>query len=74
MMHEGRSARYRHYKGGIYEFVCAAKLESDPKVVMIVYTAADGSYWTRPESVFFETVEHQGRRVPRFAPLDDAPA
>jgi hypothetical protein len=63
--------RYRHYKGGIYEFVCAAKLESDPNVVMIVYTAADGSYWTRPETVFLETIEHQGKRVQRFTLMDD---
>jgi hypothetical protein len=65
--------RYRHYKGGIYEFVCAARLESDPNIVMIVYTAADGSFWTRPESVFFEIIEHQGQPVQRFTPLADEP-
>lgn len=62
--------QFRHYKGGIYNFVCAAKLESDPDVVMIVYTAADGSYWTRPESVFFEYVEHEGKTVQRFVAID----
>ena len=31
--------QFRHFKGGIYDFVCAAKLESDPTVTMIVYTA-----------------------------------
>lgn len=61
--------QYRHFKGGIYNFVCAAKLESDPNVVMIVYTAADGSYWTRPESVFFELIEHEGKTVQRFTPI-----
>lgn len=65
--------RYRHYKGGIYEFVCAAKLESDPDVVMIVYRAADGSLSTRPQNVFFETIEHQGKTVQRFAPIDEPP-
>ena len=61
--------RYRHYKGGTYEFICAAKLESDPDTVMIVYQAADGSFWTRPEKVFFEIIEHQGKPVQRFTPL-----
>lgn len=61
--------QYRHFKGGIYNFICAAKLESDPNVVMIVYTAADGSYWTRPESVFFELIEHEGKTVQRFTPI-----
>ncbi len=58
--------QYRHYKGGIYEFVCTAKLESDPGVQMVVYKSADGSIWTRPASVFFEPVVHNGQTIPRF--------
>ncbi|MGF6299653.1 hypothetical protein OKW43_001986 [Paraburkholderia sp. WC7.3g] len=63
--------RYRHYKGGIYELVCEATLESDQTVTMIVYKAANGTIWTRPATVFFERVEHEGVEVPRFAPLDE---
>jgi hypothetical protein len=66
--------QFRHFKGGIYDFVCAAKLESDPTITMIVYTAADGSFWTRPESVFFEKIEHEGKTVQRFTPIDDSAA
>lgn len=61
--------RFRHYKGGLYELVCMATLESDLSE-MVVYRAADGSIWTRPKSVFFETVDTDDGRVPRFAPLD----
>lgn len=61
--------RYRHYKGGLYELVCEATLESDPTITMIVYKAANGSIWTRPASVFFELVEVDGVKVPRFARL-----
>ncbi|RKT22283.1 uncharacterized protein DUF1653 [Paraburkholderia sp. RAU2J] len=61
--------RYRHYKGGIYELVCEATLEPDPKVTMIVYKAANGTIWTRPASVFFELIEQGGVKVPRFAPI-----
>ncbi|MCC8397183.1 DUF1653 domain-containing protein [Paraburkholderia sp. MMS20-SJTR3] len=64
--------RFRHYKGGIYELVCEAILESDPGVTMIVYKAANGTIWTRPSTVFFELVEVDGARVQRFAPLDSA--
>lgn len=60
---------YRHYKGGIYELVCEAKLESDPSVIMMVYRSEDGSVWTRPRSVFIELVEHEGKDVQRFAPI-----
>jgi hypothetical protein len=62
--------RYRHYKGGIYELICEATLESDPTVTMIVYKAANGTIWTRPASVFFELVEQEGVKVPRFAPIN----
>jgi hypothetical protein len=45
-------------------------LESDPTVTMIVYRAANGTIWTRPASVFFELVERDGEKVPRFKPVD----
>jgi hypothetical protein len=62
--------RYRHYKGGIYEHVCEARLESDPDIIMIVYRAPDGSIWTRPSGVFFELIEKDGKTMQRFTPLD----
>ncbi len=61
--------KYRHYKGGIYEIICEARLESDPKVIMIVYKSEDGSIWTRPSDAFFERVQHEGKTVQRFAQL-----
>jgi hypothetical protein len=60
--------QYRHYKGGLYEHVCVATLESDLSE-MIVYRAADGSIWTRPKEVFFQLVEVDGILVPRFVPV-----
>ena len=60
--------QYRHYKGGLYELVCIATLESDLSA-MVVYRAADGSIWTRPQAVFFELVAVDGQLVPRFAPV-----
>lgn len=60
--------QYRHYKGGLYELVCMATLESDLSE-MVVYRAADGSIWTRPKAVFFELVEVDGHRLARFAPV-----
>jgi hypothetical protein len=61
--------RYRHYKGGLYELVCEATLESD-LTPMIVYRAANGSVWIRPRDVFFELIEVDGKTVQRFTPLD----
>ncbi len=62
--------RYRHYKGGVYEYLCTATLESDPAVQMIVYRSENGTLWTRPESVFFELIDFQGQQIPRFAVID----
>ncbi|SEJ05086.1 DUF1653 domain-containing protein [Paraburkholderia diazotrophica] len=64
------TVRYRHYKGGIYEFICEATLESDPSVTMVVYRAENGTIWTRPSSVFFEMIEHEGDKIPRFSPIN----
>lgn len=60
--------QYRHYKGGLYELVGEATLESD-LTPMMVYRAANGTLWIRPKAVFFELVEVDGQQVPRFAPL-----
>jgi hypothetical protein len=62
--------QYRHYKGGLYEFVCEATLESD-HTPLIVYRAANGTVWVRPKSVFFELLDVDGKQVPRFAPVPE---
>ncbi len=61
--------KYRHYKGGIYEIVCEARLEVDPEMVMMIYKSDEGLIWARPKTVFFEQVQHEGQSVPRFAPV-----
>ena len=62
--------KYRHYKGGIYEIICEARLESDTEVIMIIYKAEDGAIWTRPRADFFELVHHEGNTVQRFSPIN----
>lgn len=61
--------RFRHYKGGVYEVVCEAILEADHTPV-VVYRGADGITWVRPRQAFFESIEVDGDRMPRFTPLD----
>lgn len=68
----GAAGWYRHYKGGLYEVLHEATLESDLSA-MIVYRAADGSVWIRPRTVFFELIDIGGTMVPRFAPVPAAP-
>ena len=61
--------QYQHFKGGIYDIVCEAILESDPTVTMVVYRAANGTIWTRSKTVFFELIEHEGKMVQRFTEI-----
>jgi len=63
----GKAVKYRHYKGGLYEVICEARLESDPAITMVVYRAADGSIWTRTSTNFNEMVEVNGEWIARFA-------
>ena len=59
---------YRHYKGNRYELLGVAT-HSETLEPMAVYRAlyGEGGVWVRPLSMWLETVEVDGRRVPRFA-------
>jgi len=59
---------YRHYKGGIYELLYEATQESDLTPV-VVYRAENGKIWTRPKDAFFEEIEFDGVKLPRFSRL-----
>ena len=59
--------RYRHYKGGEYEIIGAARHSEtlEPLVVYRPLYNASG-LWVRPHAMFFEQVEFEGKRRPRF--------
>jgi len=62
--------RYRHYKGGEYEVLGAARHSEtlEPLVVYRPLYNATG-WWVRPHAMFFGTVRIDGGERPRFAPL-----
>lgn len=66
--------RYRHHKGGLYEVVGAAR-HSETLEPLVVYRPLYGSggLWVRPHTMFFGSVDVEGRRVVRFERLADAP-
>ena len=63
--------RYRHHKGGEYEVLGVARHceTHEPLVVYRPLVGASG-WWVRPHAMFFETVEVEGRRQPRFERID----
>ena len=66
-MKEVKIGRYRHFKGGEYEVIGVA-IHSETGEKMVVYRAlyGEGGLWIRPQAMFLETVEREGRIRPRF--------
>ncbi len=64
---EVKLGKYRHFKGGEYEVLAIAK-DSETLQELVVYKAlyGDGAVWVRPKAMFLETVERDGKTVPRF--------
>jgi hypothetical protein len=69
---------YEHFKGGKYHVLGVAK-HSETLEEYVVYIhlgkdsfGTDNSMWIRPASMFKESVEIEGRTVPRFKYLGDS--
>lgn len=59
--------KYKHYKGNDYQVIGVAT-HSETLELEVVYQKLydDHSLWVRPLSMFIETVEVNGEKVPRF--------
>ena len=59
--------RYRHYKGKDYEVIGIAR-HSETLEELVVYRALYGDHglWVRSRKMFEESVEVDGKAVPRF--------
>ena len=65
---------FQHFKGGHYRYVRTA-FDSETKERMVIYQAlyGDKQYWVRPEKMFFETVNRDGRKIARFTEMNEQP-
>jgi hypothetical protein len=59
------AGRWRHFKGGVYEFIARGR-EANTGETLVIYTSADGAIWVRPERMIDDVVERDGRRYSRF--------
>lgn len=64
--------KYRHYKGKFYQVIGTAT-HSETLEELVVYKALydipghdKNSLWVRPKKMFLETVDVEGKEVPRF--------
>lgn len=62
---------FRHFKGNLYRMWHIA-LDSETMERKVVYQALYGEhgYWCRPEQMFFEVIERDGKRMPRFKEIN----
>ena len=67
MLMEIKPGRYRHFKGGEYQVIGLAK-HSETGEPMVVYRAlyGEGGLWVRPEAMFLDTMERDGKVFNRF--------
>ena len=67
----GTPGKYRHFKGGEYEFICLAK-DSETSEELVIYKALYGEQkiWARPSAIFYQYVNVDGKEVPRFEKID----
>jgi len=64
--------RYQHFKGREYTvFGIARHSETEEELVVYRQEYGDHSLWVRPRKMFEESVEVEGRMVPRFRYVDD---
>ena len=67
IMSSVKLGRYRHFKGNEYEVIALAT-HSETGEPMVVYRAlyGDGGVWVRPERMWNESVERDGKVYQRF--------
>ncbi len=67
-----QAGTYRHYKGHTYQVIGVAK-HSETEEDVVVYRAlyGEGGLWVRPLEMFRETVEIEGKSIPRFELIQD---
>lgn len=62
---------YLHYKGDVYVFVDVARHSETNEQLVVYAQLTTGQFFARPLEMFLEHVLlPDGRRVPRFKPLD----
>lgn len=69
---ELETGRYQHYKGQFYH-VFGTATHSETEEALVVYRPlyGEGKLWVRPLAMFIETVEKEGKVIPRFSKVDD---
>jgi len=71
-LNEFKIGKYKHFKGKEYQVISVAK-HSETLEEYIIYQALYGekAVWIRPKAMFLETIERDGKIMPRFEYIGD---
>lgn len=61
-------AKYKHYKGGLYEIVALGK-HTETLEELVVYKNSENIVWVRPLSMFIEQININDTVQPRFTAI-----
>lgn len=67
-------AKYKHHKGKFYRVLGVAKHSEtleDYIYYECLYDNPNGKYWIRSKKMFLELIEKDGKKVPRFALVEE---
>jgi hypothetical protein len=71
-------ALFQHYKGNYYRVLYIARSSESPDDMLVVYqglhncpTFGQNPLWVRPYTMFFEEIEYNHCKVPRFRKISD---
>lgn len=75
MMNKQYPKYYRHFKGGKYKALMEGK-DSETQEPVVIYQALYGEHgiWVRPKAMFYENVEREDYKGPRFTEISEEEA
>ena len=63
---------YQHFKGGLYELMYNATLESNMQEMVVYKSLKDEKVWIRPKKEFFESIIKNKKEIKRFTKIDSS--
>jgi len=61
-----KKCKWKHYKGGLYETVEVVFDSRDAMPLVLYRSLENGQLWVRPIKEFFENIETEDYKGPRF--------
>lgn len=62
--------RYRHFKGGLYEYIMTARDSETAEPVVVYRSLKDDTVWVCPSQMFWGWVDVDAKSVRRFERID----